>query len=338
MSMLLINVSKVLFCLKYEHVNTRAGLAARMNLPRASITNIVSYMISQGIIYEKGSEITPHSKGRSRVILEINDGYKLALGVTIDHNRVCLMLSTMNGQTLDNIVCRIVGMRYRDILSLIVEQTAKVMQNNCLTDSSILGMGICVSYDALFHVEGNDKLNRIRKDLSHALPYRIVSRSTVQGTLVAHRTFTHDHLTQGAVMGIRYGNYIMSGYSVNGQIPPFLYGKGGFAALQYDAEGNSYERYMELLKGGHNATVFAAIARDIHRCDVMMNLDRIYTFGNFFENKSNFDTVCQYLMEKYSRTNLLYPAVVTDETIALAGCAAVMDEFYGGGRFWGSPI
>jgi predicted NBD/HSP70 family sugar kinase len=91
-----INVKLLLKNIYYaeEGVN-RASLAKKTHLSPATVTNLVSELVAEGLIIETGNDIS--TGGRRPIILKINPNYKFVIGIKIGFGYINFMLSDLNG-------------------------------------------------------------------------------------------------------------------------------------------------------------------------------------------------------------------------------------------------
>lgn len=142
------NRMQVLYILQRQGPISRIDIASKLGLTRAAVTIITNEMIEQGILLEAGemqydSDKAP--KGRKKILLEINQNYRLALGVLVEDSQVSVGLSTLSGNVLDK-----KNLNYDGTISgsaieeFIIRSCREMMDNNCLAAQKILGVGVGV--------------------------------------------------------------------------------------------------------------------------------------------------------------------------------------------------
>lgn len=328
------NCARIMHYIKYDGIKTRTGLSEKTGLTKAGITGLTNEMIAKGMIFEKGIVFNRKNKGRNRIILEINDSHKLSIGITIEKDKIYCMLATLNGQALDNVSHSTDELTYHDILSLIVTEVKELLRNNCLTNESILGIGICISRDALHLIDGIDKFSKISKDLSHALNNKIISRPTIDGLLLAQKVFSQSPILNGCVLVIRYGQHIMSGFSVNCQIAPQGKEENGFAKMQIKEPSTTFDDYIKSMDTNEPIDIIDKLADDISLCDLILSPNKIFVLGDFFEDIKNIEKINQALLSKSKTNSTVEPFMVSDKSIAAAACAIIIDDYYGSNYFF----
>lgn len=146
--------ANVLKIIKNEGPISRVDIASRLGLTRAAITIITDDLINQEVIYEVGADNSRNSKrtqGRRKIFLDINANYKFAFGICAEGNRISMGLSTLGGDSLDKINAKIdsANTSADDFCKLAKESYDKLLKNNYLESSAVIGVGI--GCDAQFY-------------------------------------------------------------------------------------------------------------------------------------------------------------------------------------------
>lgn len=142
------NRMQVLRVIKENNSISRADIARKLKITRAAVTVITTEMLEKNILKEAGSESIENGyehKGRRKVLLSINPVYSFSIGVYIDKDVMYIGLTTLNFDILDK---RQILLSESDTLStiskIIAETAKKLLQNNCLNEKNIVGIGIGV--------------------------------------------------------------------------------------------------------------------------------------------------------------------------------------------------
>ncbi len=130
---------------------SRVDLAQKLQITRASITQITNAMISEGLLTEIGEapyQSNPQDrlpKGRRKILLDINANYKFVLGAVISEHEITVGLCTMHMEILDkaSMPCTDHTSR-KEILQFIISSAEKMMSNSCLKRENVLGLGVGV--------------------------------------------------------------------------------------------------------------------------------------------------------------------------------------------------
>lgn len=147
------NRMQIIKLLQQQGPTSRIDLSALLELTRAAVTIITNEMIEQGVLYEKGEVSTvgqKASRGRKKILIDINRNYKFAFGIALDHKKIFIGLSNIGGEVLEK---RVYELRANDTKESMMQQIfinmREMMTNNCLTEQQILGAGICLNRRAI---------------------------------------------------------------------------------------------------------------------------------------------------------------------------------------------
>lgn len=125
---------------------SRVDIAMLLELTRAAVTIITNEMIAQGILYEVGeapSSGDRNTKGRKKILIDINRNYKFAFGVSVEHDLVSAGLSTLSGDVLDKKSLSFVGnISFEEIMDFMIKTYESILKENYLESSRILGFGL----------------------------------------------------------------------------------------------------------------------------------------------------------------------------------------------------
>lgn len=195
------NRMQVLKILKQKGPASRIDIAATLALTRASVTIITNEMIEQGVIVELGEYKHTQEKaprGRKKILIDINDNYKFALGVYIDTDIVSVGLSTISGQILDKKNYELSSESdLNNILSYVRSGIKSVLQNNCLSENNVLGIGVAVfpKMYKILEVEeicGKYDFSRLEKKFSRIIHVPVVADNSVKAVAMANIDFAKD--------------------------------------------------------------------------------------------------------------------------------------------------
>lgn len=130
---------------------SRVDLSQKLQITRASVTQITNAMIAEGILEEIGE--APYQnrqnnrlpKGRRKMLLDINANYKFVLGAVISEQEVTVGLCTMHMDILDKayLSCD-EHISRKEIIQFIITSAEQMMSNSCLTKNDVLGLGVGV--------------------------------------------------------------------------------------------------------------------------------------------------------------------------------------------------
>lgn len=192
------NRMQVLKILKQRGPTSRIDIAADLELTRAAVTIITNEMIDQGVISEIGeyrhiSEKAP--RGRKKILIDINNTYKFALGITVEEKIVSVGLSTLTGDVLDKRSTAINDFTEKKALySFFVRSINEILNDNCLEQSSLLGIGVAI-YPSMYSrldvtmVGGKADFSKLARFMSSYVSVPMVFDSSVKGTAMANIDF-----------------------------------------------------------------------------------------------------------------------------------------------------
>lgn len=195
------NRMQVLKMLKQRGPTSRIDIASALELTRAAVTIITNEMIDQGIISEIGeykhvSEKAP--RGRKKILININHHYKFALGITVEEELVSIGLSTLSGDVLDKRNMDIDDSTDRKtIYSFFIKSMNDVLSDNCLDQSSLLGIGFAI-YPTMYQrmdvstAGGQPDFSRLERFMRSYTNLPMVFDNSVKSTAMANIDFLKD--------------------------------------------------------------------------------------------------------------------------------------------------
>ena len=210
------NRMQVLKILKQNGPTSRIDIATELELTRAAVTIITNEMIDQNIICEIGeykhtSEKAP--RGRKKILIDINHHYKFALGITVEEYMISVGLSTLSGDVLDKRSLNVTNSTdLKAMYSFFVKAMNSVLNDNCLEQSSILGIGFAIHPSMYSHLDvttckGEPDFSKIERFMSGYTQLPMVFDSSVKGTAMANIDFKKDREPSAQNLGfLQYGN------------------------------------------------------------------------------------------------------------------------------------
>lgn len=157
---------------------SRVDLAQKLQITRASITQITNAMIAEGLLTEIGEapyQSNPQDrlpKGRRKILLDINANFRFVLGAVISEHEITVGLCTMHMEILDktSMPCTDHTTR-KEILQFIISSAEKLMNNSCLKQEQVLGLGvgimpIMIGRMRVFYKDGTLDFTELKKGLS----------------------------------------------------------------------------------------------------------------------------------------------------------------------------
>ena len=158
------NRMQILKVVREQGPISRVDISAILGITRAAVTIITNEMIDQHILEEVGEEpVNPSGevrKGRRKILLDINETYKFAVGIYVDEKEVSIGLTTLNAAALDKqLIAHEGDMTPEKLVSLLDNILEKMLQNSCLSRENLLGIGVGImpsAYEMMGLEEGTE--------------------------------------------------------------------------------------------------------------------------------------------------------------------------------------
>ena len=127
---------------------SRVDVASELEITRAAVTIITNEMIEEGVLIEIGEapvNAEKLQKGRRKILIDINENSRFALGATVDEKEVTVGLTNLDSDILDK-SSMVIDERTtsKDIINYIIRTGNEMINNSCLTNDKILGLGVGV--------------------------------------------------------------------------------------------------------------------------------------------------------------------------------------------------
>ena len=121
---------------------------ALLRITRAAVTIITNEMIEEGVLVEIGEapvNTEKLQKGRRKILIDINENSRFALGATVDEKEVSIGLTNLNSDILDK-SSMVIDDRTtsKDIINYIIKTCNEMIENSALTKDKVLGLGVGV--------------------------------------------------------------------------------------------------------------------------------------------------------------------------------------------------
>ena len=134
-----LNRSIVINMIREKGPISRVAIAKATGLERASITNIVNYLMRKKLIKEVGQDKS--SGGRRPTFLDINYNHKTICGIKIEAERILFGLTNLKGRIISRSEEKFPrGSKSQEILELIINNIDRIIKS-----TDLLGIGIGVS-------------------------------------------------------------------------------------------------------------------------------------------------------------------------------------------------
>lgn len=154
------NRMHVLRFLRNNGPTCRVDIAEGIGITKAAVTIIINEMIDEGILRERGEQPPDSdgkaSRGRKKILIDVNETWRLAMGLLLDDDRITLGLCTLKGKTVEKQTCPMPDRKnVVSVLRTVREMYESLLYKNDLKPEQMVGMGICISpeyYDRVGYV------------------------------------------------------------------------------------------------------------------------------------------------------------------------------------------
>lgn len=208
------NRSKVLKILRNEKGMSRKDIADQMGLSKAAISIIISELIDENIIIEKGSKETGVI-GRNKMIVELNNNYCYVLGLSISEIQLTLLVSNILGETIDIYSHKFSENDHynnEEILNLIIDKGLYLLWNNEIDRKNVLGFGIGYIGEMV-----KIDIDYIISQVCEKMKLKVVSDNNVKALAMSEMDFTLQN-TSDNFLFVKYGPGLGMAIVQNGKI------------------------------------------------------------------------------------------------------------------------
>ncbi len=140
---------KILQLIQKNSLISRADIAETLGITRAGVTAAVNIMMKKGIIEEAGEIPNSSSavhKGRRKVLLRINENYKFVIGIIVEEFFISIGMSNLKGDILARKRLNIrESISYEEIMQFISNTHREIMNENCIDEKMLLGIGFGIN-------------------------------------------------------------------------------------------------------------------------------------------------------------------------------------------------
>lgn len=130
---------------------SRVDIASSMKITRAAVTIITNEMIEEGVLYEVGEapvSLENLQKGRRKILIDINENHKFALGASISDERITVGITNINGKIMGKFErTDVETMSNDDIVDYIIASCNDIVSSSGAGIEKFLGLGIGIQPD-----------------------------------------------------------------------------------------------------------------------------------------------------------------------------------------------
>lgn len=250
------NRMQILKVVREQGPISRVDISAILGITRAAVTIITNEMIDQHILEEVGEEpVNPSGevrKGRRKILLDINETYKFAVGIYVDEKEVSIGLTTLNAAALDKqLIAHEGDMTPEKLVSLLDNILEKMLQNSCLSRENLLGIGVGImpsAYEMMGLEEGMETcpvFPALQKALEDSLHLPIYINSAVMEFAMAGLHYNEIHAKAENQVFLYWDSGSYHAIPINGNTP-LLAAAAGDAFIErlcVDPDGRAMEGY-----------------------------------------------------------------------------------------------
>jgi len=176
---------------------SRVDIASSMKITRAAVTIITNEMIEEGVLYEVGEapvSLDNLQKGRRKILIDINENYKFALGASIGDKNISVGLTNLSGTTLDKMGIPLTdSMTAEDIIEYIISSCKNILHNSCLDTSKLLGLGVGIQTDIcskmkIYYKDGKLDYSDLIRTLSDGIGVDVICSNLTSSLALANQS------------------------------------------------------------------------------------------------------------------------------------------------------
>ncbi len=221
------NRMQILKQLQQQGPTSRIDLSSSLELTRAAVTIITNEMIAEDVLYEKGEASTvgqKASRGRKKILIDINENYKFAFGIAIDYKRIYIGLSNLGGQVLEKRRLELQANDTREFaLHQIFVNMEEMLANSCLDKKQVLGIGICMNPRAMKFMQVKVTNNipdysALEKCFQYEFSAPVIFDSIINGIACAEIDFSRRYPSDENMIVIHFADQIEAALIVNNEL------------------------------------------------------------------------------------------------------------------------
>lgn len=177
---------------------SRIDIAHTIHITKAAVTIITNEMIREGILIEIGEQAPSGkvSRGRKKILLDINPTWRLVLGISLQGGWVDVGLCTLHGSIVEHHTAPIQpDASIEQLLSSIRSIYGDLAYKNDLRSDSLLGLGMSVdpAYFPFCGIErkkdGQNDFSELEDKLRQMMNLPVVTAELTEGIAVAEIDF-----------------------------------------------------------------------------------------------------------------------------------------------------
>ncbi len=285
------NRKQLLRILQTEGPTSRVDLAGKIGITKAAVTVITNEMIDQGILFEKGEQPVKGAKvsrGRKKILLDIEATCKMGMGLVIDRGYIHLGLATLRGGVVEKHIVPISAEdNAEDIIATIENLYKDIVYKNDLKSDSVVGIGVSIAreYYSMFGIteEEGTSFSKIKERLAVFMREPLVFGSIMEGIVTVWLDSPSESKRSNNVVALRFTGGFDSAICIENRIYKGTRGRG-MDLSEYKVQLWSRNDYIKKIftwesVGNHFKEIFSA-----EETPIIWN-----------ESGSNFQNACELL-------------------------------------------
>jgi len=220
------NRAQILRVIKECGPISRVDIASSMKITRAAVTIITNEMIEEGVLYEVGEApvtLEHLQKGRRKILIDINENFKYALGASISDERISVGLTNVNGKIMDKLVTENVDSMTGDgIIEYIVSSAKTIIQNNGIELEKFVGLGVGLQSDMcskmkIYMKDGRYDYSVLTEKLSNELSMPVTCSNLTSALALANQSKNLKE-RPGNYVFLKQGNHVNLSILINNYV------------------------------------------------------------------------------------------------------------------------
>ncbi|TAU85095.1 ROK family transcriptional regulator [Rhizobium leguminosarum] len=138
----LINRRLVLDCLRRQGQVTRMDLVAYTRLSPAAISGVVGELMDEGFVIE--GEAARSSGGRKPVLVSINYGFRVSIGIKLMHDRIDAMMTDLSTKPIGFTSIKIQSTAIEEVSRATIAAVSELMPDPIQRHEMLLGVGVAM--------------------------------------------------------------------------------------------------------------------------------------------------------------------------------------------------
>ena len=207
------NISSILYLLNNNLAMSRKDIASALGLTPAAVTKLCNQLIIDGLIEERGEELSDVSRaGRKKIMLSLRLGDYYALCINAELDKITVSVAGLDGRVYE-------AENFRDIKNVdtLILTAQRLYKKSCRDKSRFLCTAICVIGSVEKSVTGLWDNEYVTKVLEEKIGLPVVIDNNVRAFAQAELIYGH-RIYEDSVLFLKWGPGIGSAIAANGEL------------------------------------------------------------------------------------------------------------------------